>query len=53
MGILGGSGPVQQNEFDLNHSWLQVSKRDRENQMTRWITGPTLMISSFHELPLW
>lgn len=30
MGILGGSGPVQQNEFDLNHSWLQVSKRDRE-----------------------
>lgn len=30
MGILGGSGPVQQNEFDLNQSWLQISKRDRE-----------------------
>ncbi|WP_162011940.1 phage tail tip lysozyme [Streptococcus sp. S784/96/1] len=30
MGILGGSGPVQQNEFDLNKSWLQISKRDRE-----------------------
>lgn len=30
MGILGGSGPVQQDEFDLNRSWLQVSKRDRE-----------------------
>lgn len=30
MGILGGSGPVQQDEFDLNQSWLQVSKRDRE-----------------------
>ncbi|MEI4366384.1 phage tail tip lysozyme [Streptococcus suis] len=30
MGIFAGSGPVQQNEFDLNQSWLQVSKRDRE-----------------------
>lgn len=30
MGILGGSGPIQQDEFDLNQSWLQVSKRDRE-----------------------
>lgn len=30
MGILGGSGPVQQNEFDLNQSWLRISKRDRE-----------------------
>lgn len=30
MGVLGGSGPVQQDEFDLNRSWLQVSKRDRE-----------------------
>lgn len=30
MGILGGGGPVQQDEFDLNQSWLQVSKRDRE-----------------------
>ena len=30
MGVLGRSSPVQQNEFDLNHSWLQVSKRDRE-----------------------
>ena len=30
MGIFAGSGPVQQNEFDLNRSWLQVSKRDRE-----------------------
>ncbi|WP_409373733.1 phage tail tip lysozyme [Streptococcus suis] len=30
MGILGGSGPIQQNEFDLNKSWLQISKRDRE-----------------------
>lgn len=30
MGILGGSGPVQQNEFDLNKSWLQISKRDRD-----------------------
>lgn len=30
MGILGGGGPVQQDEFDLNQSWLQVSRRDRE-----------------------
>ncbi|MCY7179030.1 phage tail tip lysozyme [Streptococcus gallolyticus subsp. gallolyticus] len=30
MGVLGGSGPVQQDEFDLNQSWLQMSKRDRE-----------------------
>lgn len=30
MGIFGGSGPIQQNEFDLNKSWLQISKRDRE-----------------------
>ena len=30
MGIFAGSGPVQQNEFDLNRSWLQISKRDRE-----------------------
>ena len=30
MGILGGSGPVQQDEFDLNQSWLHISKRDRE-----------------------
>ncbi|MBF0786675.1 MULTISPECIES: phage tail tip lysozyme [unclassified Streptococcus] len=30
MSILGGSSPVQQNEFDLNQSWLQISKRDRE-----------------------
>lgn len=30
MGVLGGSGPVQQDEFDLNQSWLQISKRDRE-----------------------
>ena len=30
MSVFGGSGPVQQNEFDLNKSWLQISKRDRE-----------------------
>ena len=30
MAVFGGSGPVQQNEFDLNKSWLQISKRDRE-----------------------
>lgn len=30
MGVFGGSGPVQQDEFDLNKSWLQLSKRDRE-----------------------
>lgn len=30
MGIFAGSGPVQQDEFDLNQSWLQVSRRDRE-----------------------
>lgn len=30
MGVFGGSGPVQQDEFDLNKSWLQISKRDRE-----------------------
>lgn len=30
MGVFAGSGPVQQDEFDLNKSWLQISKRDRE-----------------------
>lgn len=30
MGVFAGSGPVQQDEFDLNKSWLQLSKRDRE-----------------------
>lgn len=27
--IFGGSGPVQQDEFDLNRSWLVLSQRDR------------------------
>lgn len=35
MGVLWGSGPVQQDEFDLNQSWLQMSKRDREKSNDR------------------
>lgn len=30
MGILGGSSPVQQDEFSLNQSWLHLSKLDRD-----------------------
>lgn len=30
LGILAGSGPVQQDEFDLNQAWLHLSRRDRE-----------------------
>ena len=30
IGVFGGASPVQQNEFDLNQSWLHLSKVDRE-----------------------
>lgn len=35
MGVFGGSSPVQQNEFDLNRSWLHISKRDREKSTSK------------------